>query len=305
MRYGSAGAFRRALETRLLEHSRQTGLSLARLRKSVVFARLLARLLALAPDRWMLKGGLALDYRLGIRVRTTKDMDLTRQEGEEAAAADLIAAQTLDLGDDFTFVIERTRRLDEVEGANAVRYHVRASLDGRVFEEVVVDVGFDHPSPDWQPDVVRGPDLLGFAGIPPVDAPTLPLELQIAEKVHAYTRTYGTDASSSRVKDLIDMVLIGSGASMDAGLLSRALAETFERRGQHDLPSALPTPPSDWAVPYRRLANEVGLDSDLESGHRSAAALLDPILAGVVRSGRWDLSRQAWRRPTGSRRGES
>lgn len=87
MRYGSAGAFRRALETRLLEHSRRTGLSLARLRKSVVFGRLLARLLALAPDRWMLKGGLALDYRLGTRVRTTKDMDLTRQEGEEAAAA--------------------------------------------------------------------------------------------------------------------------------------------------------------------------------------------------------------------------
>lgn len=71
--------------------------------------------------------------------------------------------------------------------------------------------------PDWQPDVVRGPDLLGFADIPPVAAPTLPLELQIAEKVHAYTRTYGTDASSSRVKDLIDMVLIGSRASMDAG----------------------------------------------------------------------------------------
>jgi hypothetical protein len=47
-------------------------------------------------------------------------------------------------------------------------------------------------------------------------APTLPLELQIAEKVHAYTRTYGTDASSTRVKDLIDMVLW-----CDIGRLSR------------------------------------------------------------------------------------
>lgn len=295
MRYASAVAFRRALETRLLEHSRQTGLSLVRLRKSVVFSRLLARLIALSPDRWVLKGGLALDYRLGIRVRSTKDMDLTRQDGEEAATADLIAAQATDLGDDFTFVIERTGRLDEVEGANAVRYHVRSILAGRVFEEVVVDVGFDHPSPDWQPDVVRGPDLLGFAGIAPVDAPTIPVELQIAEKVHAYTRTYGSsDTGSSRVKDLIDIVLIGSAVPMDAALLWRALRETFERRRQHGLPAALPPPPLDWRVPYRRLASEVGLDGDLASGYRHAAALLDPILAGDARSGRWDLGRQAW-----------
>jgi len=46
-----------------------SGVSLVRLRKSVAFDRLLARLFTVAPDRWVLKGGLALDYRLGTKAR--------------------------------------------------------------------------------------------------------------------------------------------------------------------------------------------------------------------------------------------
>ena len=65
MRYASAAAFRQALEARLAALSRDGGVSLMRLRKAVAFDRLLARLFAVAPDRWVLKGGLALAYRLG------------------------------------------------------------------------------------------------------------------------------------------------------------------------------------------------------------------------------------------------
>ena len=51
MRYASAGAFRTALERRLLTLAEQTGVPLVRLRKLVAFERLLARLMALAPER--------------------------------------------------------------------------------------------------------------------------------------------------------------------------------------------------------------------------------------------------------------
>lgn len=60
-------------------------------------------------------------------------MDLGRADGEEPATEDLLAAQTVDLGDFFTYEIERTGRLDEIEGASAVRYHVRCLLAGRLF----------------------------------------------------------------------------------------------------------------------------------------------------------------------------
>ena len=64
-----------------------------RLRKAVVFDRLLARLVAAAGDRWVLKGALAPDYRLGPGTRTTKDVDLGRRDDEEAATADFLSAQ--------------------------------------------------------------------------------------------------------------------------------------------------------------------------------------------------------------------
>lgn len=294
MKYTSAAAFRQALETRLRAVSRDQGSSLVRLRKEVAFDRLLARLLVAAPGRWVLKGGLALDYRFGTRARATKDMDLATQAGEEAATSDLLAAGDLDLGDYFTLAIERTAKLDQLVEGSAVRFHVRADLAGRRFEDFVVDIGFDMPL-DWEPDVLIGPDLLGFADIGPVSTPSLPLELQIAEKVHAYARAYGGEAiGSTRVKDLVDLAMVATTARLDAARLRRAIQETFERRSGRDVPRALPAPPRDWDVPFRRLAGEIRLVADLTTGHELAARLLDPILSGDLTEGRWDPAGQEW-----------
>lgn len=279
-----------ALEQRLRNAS-QAGASLVRLRKAVVFDRLLARLMVVAPNHWVLKGALALDFRLGDRTRTTKDMDLAREDDEEAATADFIAAQAADVGDFFVFYIQKSREMGEATGG-AVRYRARAELAARLFEEVVIDVGFAGVL-TGTPEVLRGPELLTFAGIEPAEVPALPLEQHLAEKVHAYTRSYGTGVASTRVKDLVDIVLIGSFTTLDADRLAVALRRTFEIRGQQSLPATLPAPPADWTVPYGRLATEVGLSEDLAAAHAEAAAFLNPILANRV-SGRWDPERSAW-----------
>lgn len=52
----------------------------------------------------MLKGALALDFRLGGASRPTKDIDLGRDDDEEAAIEDIAAAQRLHLDDFFTFM---------------------------------------------------------------------------------------------------------------------------------------------------------------------------------------------------------
>ena len=197
MKYKSGAALRQALEQRLLDRARETGTSLVRLRKTVVFDRLLARLAVAAPKRWVLKGALALDFRLGHRTRTTKDMDLIRNDNETAATADLIAAQAVELEDFFSFEVQKIGApSQELEGI-AVRYRVRAELAGRRFEEVTVDIAFSDPLM-WEPEELIVSDLLAFAGIKPIAVPTLPLEQHVAEKVHAYTRTYAGGRSSSR-----------------------------------------------------------------------------------------------------------
>jgi hypothetical protein len=63
MRYRSAGAFRTALERRLQTLAEQGEIPLVRLRNLVVFDRLMARLLVVASDRWVLKGAVAPHFR--------------------------------------------------------------------------------------------------------------------------------------------------------------------------------------------------------------------------------------------------
>src|SRR5205823_3095407 len=137
-RYATAASFRTALEQRLLAASRQTGVSLPLLRKLVAFDRLLARLLVVAADRWVLKGAVALHFRLGVRFRTTKDMDLGRWDDARAATADFAAVEQLDLGDHFRFAVVRTDKLDQLLEGVAVRYRISSYLAERRFEELVV-----------------------------------------------------------------------------------------------------------------------------------------------------------------------
>jgi hypothetical protein len=121
--------------------------------------------------------------------RTTMDPDLAHQADAVAATDDLLSAQAIDLGDYFTFKIDRTGALDELLEGAAIRYRVQADLAGRPFELVTVDVGFavwlDLPH-----ERIRGPEYFGFAGIQPVEVLAIPLEQPIVEKLHAYARVY-------------------------------------------------------------------------------------------------------------------
>jgi hypothetical protein len=145
----------------------------------------------------------------------------------------------------------------------------------------------------WEPEKIVGSDLLEFAGIKPIKVPVLPLEQHVAEKVHAYTRTYSRDRASSRAKDLVDIVRVKQFTVLDAARLRAALVGVFEGRRQHPLPKQRPPPPGDWAVPYRKLAKQVGISPELRTGYLDAVALLDTVLTGRA-EGRWNPKRARW-----------
>ena len=160
----------------------------------------------------------------------------------------------------------------------------------------MLDVGFDPPA-GVEPDRLHGPDLLAFVGIDPVVVRALPLEFAVAEKVHACTRAHGDRMlASTRVKDLVDIVLIAGEAALGARRLREALDATFDRRATHPLPARLTRPPADWRIPYGRMCRDIGLHPDLDAGHDLAASLLDPVLAGEVAAGTWDPAARGWRR---------
>jgi predicted nucleotidyltransferase component of viral defense system len=283
-----------ALEQRLKNEAQASGIALLRLRKRVAFERFLARLATSESSGWVLKGAFALELRLGLRTRTTKDIDLGRADDEEAAAEHLNAATGVDLGDFFDFEVRRTPALDAATGFHAVRYTVRADLDGRRFEQFPVDVAFSEATP-IQAEPLFGGNSLEFADVAELQLPVVSLEQHIAEKLHAYTGAFGRDQrESTRVKDLVDLVLIGEVAEIDARRLRQALATTFEQRTRQPLPNALPSPPPSWARPYAVLAREVGIADGVEAGHAAAARLLDPVLRSEV-GGKWDCAARHWR----------
>jgi hypothetical protein len=296
MRYASGAAFRAALDQRLKIEAERRGVGLGRLR--VAFELFLRQLVAVAPGRWVLKGAFALDLRLGVGTRPTKDIDLGRDDSTEAAIEDIVAAQQLDLGDYFSFAATRTEAFADTDEFAAIRFNVRAELAGRTFEQFIVDIGFTDPIM-WSPDIIATSELLAFAEIEPVEIPTVPVAQHIAEKVHAYTRRYGdSQRPSTRPKDLVDILLIASAEAIDAGALHDALDRTFQTRARQPLPEALPKPPSDWRRPFGRLATEVGIEANLDAAFREASEFLNPVLGGAS-NGRWDPRLRSWTKSDG------
>lgn len=260
--YATAAAFRRALEDRLNRASKDEGIDLQRMRRQVAFDRLLVRLFATDPP-WRLKGGYALELKLSL-ARTTKDLDLGLSGGSlavEDALEVLQEAAEVDAGDFFVFIIgEPTMDLDGAPYGGS-RFPVEARLDGRNFARFHLDLGFG--------DIQREPyewttprDWLGFAGIAAGSFPSISREEHFAQKLHAYTMPR-QDRPNTRVKDLVDLVLLIEAGGMDEERLRRDIADTFRHRATHAVPEALEEPPDFWGPVFEKLAEECGIGKDI------------------------------------------
>ena len=291
MRYESGAAFRRALEDRLRTMSLETGGPLVRLRKMIAFDRFLSRLFLHGPDQWVVKGGFALQLRLGASARTTKDIDLLVFGEVRDIYPHLREAGAINLGDWFAFeVMDPTSSgVDDIGG---LRYRLHSLLDGRTFERFHIDIGIGDPllAPV---EYLETPAILTFAGIEPTIVPCYPITQQIAEKYHAYTRPH-VSGISSRVKDFADMLLLAEMGEMDSSNLQKAIQATFDDCKTHEIPVSVPLPPKDLSRPFQKIADEVGLDfeSFLEAG-KALQQFLEPALDAEIHL-RWNPDNWRW-----------
>jgi predicted nucleotidyltransferase component of viral defense system len=253
--YKTAGAFRAALETRLQTRAREQATDLQRLRRQVAFDRFLARLFSKGPKAtypWVLKGGYAMELRMH-SARTTKDIDLTLHHGTrlsrdpteqgEQVRAMLQEAAATPFNDYFDFLVGEAR--EDLDGApeGGSRYPVQARMDGRDFARFHVDVGVGDEV--LEPlEVVTGEDWLGFGGVAPPSFPVISAEQQFAEKLQAYTLPRG-ERVNTRTKDLIDMVLLIRGETLDKSKTAAAVRATFRKRATHNVPMELDPPPAE------------------------------------------------------------
>ena len=172
-----------------------------------------------------------------------------------------------------------------------LRFRTECRLAGKLYGQPFgVDVAFGDPILG-EPDIVTAKNTLAFAGVAPPVLRLYPIETHIAEKLHAYTLP--RERPNTRVKDLPDIALLGSMQPLDAKRLRMALAQTFEFRSTHAVPSSVPAPPASWSNPYGDLARENELAwTTLEELTLAVGAFLNPVLAG--KNGSWRPMEWQW-----------
>lgn len=263
MAYESATALRQSLEARLRNESQERHVDLQRLRRRAAFERLLVRLQRAARGRWVLKGGMALELRLGERARATKDLDLValdETEDHEVIRDTLLDALAEDPdGDGFEFRVGRATRLSPDEaGRPGLRFPAEVLLAGRIFAQVRVDIVARAEEITATETLTRA-SVLAFAGKPPLEVEVVTPVQHFAEKLHALTRDYEGDRPSSRVKDLPDLVLLVEDGLKAGPEVLAAVDRVFKVRATHDVPTDLPNPPRSWEGTYSAIAEELDI----------------------------------------------
>jgi hypothetical protein len=290
--YATPAAFRRALTDKLTALARESRWELPQLQRQFAYDRLLERLY-LMDDGWIVKGAVALLAR-DLGVRASVDIDVYRAKRVDAAEADLREAAARDIGDWFRFEIGPRGTIGE--GITGVRLHVTAFIGETVWAQFRVDLVGSDLNMLGEPDQVAALAEVDMPDVSQRGYRAYPLVDHVADKVAATVQRYGTaQRPSTRFRDLVDLVAIAQGASIDAQEQIRALTSEGERRGIV-LPETFDVPDRAlWESGYAAEANR----SLLAAAHTLDEALavvrpfVDPVLVGTAR-GTWDHEHGAW-----------
>lgn len=249
-----------SLTQRIRNAASSEGIPPVRLRNRIAFERVLARLAI--SEVWVLKGGFSLEVRLGLNARATKDLDLLRLGPAIASSLDLQdaldEALEVDLGDRFIFRVRlpRPMRVEDAE-PSTWRTVIEVTYAEVEYGVVTLDVvTLPASAPTYSLEQLRiDPAVVGDT----FDMTALDIHRHAAEKFHAFARIYAHERPSSRVKDLVDLVLLAESGLIDDARLGTALHSVFAER-YTPLPQKLPDPPGAWAEPFAALATETGAE---------------------------------------------
>lgn len=239
------------LERLVAHYAQLTGLAPVRVRRWISVMVLLG---ALDRSResdplFLLKGGVAIELRVGGGARATKDVDLVFF-GDPERLGEILDE---DLGEPYSvFSFART----QVEARGDGLFHqvdVKLLFRGRSWATLKLEVARpDSLATDGEEVEAIPIDEFGIEG--PRMVRCLSLRYQIAQKLHAVTQRF-EEGENERFRDLIDLIICRDLVG-DLGEVREACIDTFDSRNLHTWPPTLQVPDS-WAEPYMALAEEM------------------------------------------------
>jgi Nucleotidyl transferase AbiEii toxin, Type IV TA system len=224
-----------------------------------------------------LKGGAAMELRLGLTARASKDYDAAFR----ARAADMLDALDRALAEDWHgFQLLRTAP-EPVRETGAVRMDVRLAYKGKAWGSVQLEVAPTEGDTGREIDRIpaRPLDAVQIEG--PERIACVSVRYQIAQKIHACTEIYPDGRENDRFRDLIDLQLLRELVD-DGGLpaVRAACVEIFELRAKHAWPPAVTVWPS-WADGFAAMARDVAFHTeDVEIAGDDLRAFIADIDAG-------------------------
>jgi len=267
------------------------------------FDRFLSRVFADGDSSgWMLKGGTSILARVP-EARNTQDLDLAASQASlDEAVEDLRRRVQADLGDHLTFEFVSSKPTGL--GNTQPDVHTRQVVFGCFAQsgnrrkrvgEVKVDLVVG-PPPTAPADVLEPVTRLQLAKpLPVVPYRLFPLVDHVAEKVCAtMSRAYPGGRPSSRVKDLVDLVVIARTQTVPLQPLQLAIA-TQQVHSRLDPFDRLQVP-EGWGTRYRVMAATVPPAAPVVDVEQ-ASALMDDFLMPALAPGRapddvaWRISR--------------
>lgn len=162
------------------------------------------------------------------------------------------------------------------------------SLGGKSLQAVSVDLVVDEVD-GLEPETVAPADRLEVDGVPVFDYRVYRVESALADKLLAMVETHD-GRPSSRVKDLVDVVVYARSCKVDP----RVLVEQVERESRArkvSLPGRFRVPkawPAAYGKAYAKMARQAKVDDvapDMASAEELAARLYAPALSAARADG--------------------
>lgn len=261
------------------------------------FNRFLSRVFSEGENsEWVLKGGAGILARIP-STRSTRDIDLYRQGFTlDQALEDLKCLASIDLGDHFRF--------EYVSHEVSIAADTQPYTDGyRVSFNVFIGVTKKGSVQiDLTVCVVVTDDVSVFVSATALDLPRLvsnpyrlyPVVDQIADKVCATMDDYN-GRSSSREKDLVDIVVFAVTQDINGAALSLAIDTERHRRKIESFEEFVV--PSTWGPGYEKQSRLIPHCSEYRTVGLAAelvARLINPALTGEAKGKTWSKELLHW-----------
>lgn len=213
----------------------------------------------------------------------------SRETSVEASVADLRRLAGIGLDDFISFSFDKAEPIkadDEYRSGMKV-WFTPLSLDGKSLQAASVDLVVDEVD-GLEPETITPADRLQIDDIPVFDYRIYRAESALADKLLVMVEVHD-ERPSSRVKDLVDVVVYAKACRIDSRTLTEQVANGSRAR-KVDLPERFQIPdawPAAYGKPYAKMARQAKVDDvapDMASAEELAARLYAPAL-GAVQAG--------------------